>query len=375
MDSYKAYISRHKKRDDFFKSVSISDIHFGKLNPEDEYNILNEQFINRLKNVNFDVMCIAGDLFHKKELANSDTIKYATLFIMKCEKLCIEKDATLIILDGTYEHDSNQLKLFHPLKIHSECDIRIVEDISFQYVKGYKILCIPEKYGMGEQYYNDFLNNYYDLCFAHATYVGSIHGKNEKNLDSRREPVFDIDDFDTCYGPILSGHVHTARCYDKHFYYHGSPIRSQFGEESDKGFYYALVNRYTQMYYVHFEKINSYEYNTYNIDKYIDNLESCYKYIENLEGDYIRLICKKNSPNINLLKDYYKDNKKIKIESNYKYNSNEIESSSDIIEDEFSFIFNKDLSEYDILAMYINKNENENVITGNDIKNVLNKLI
>lgn len=376
MHDYSPNLFSHKNKNDFFKAVSISDIHFGKLDPEKEYNILNEQFLKKNENINFDVLCIAGDLFHKKELANSDTIKYATLFVMKCEEICLSKNATLIIIDGTYEHDSNQLKIFHPLKIQSNCDIRIVEDISFEYVKGYKILCIPEKYGMGEKYYNDYLDQHYDLCFAHATYVGSIHGKNERNLNSRRDPVFNINDFDTCSGPILSGHVHTPKCYGKHFYYHGSPIRSQFGEEHEKGFYYTITNKYTRMYYVHFEKIISDEYNTYYIDDYIDNLEDCYKYIETLKGDYIRLLCKKNSPNINLLKDFYKDNKKIKIESSYTYERNLTDNDeSKNIYDEYSFIFNKDLNEYDILAMYINKNENENVITGDEIKNVLNKLM
>ena len=45
MHNYSTNLFSHKKKNEFFKSVSISDIHFGKTIPENEYNILYEQFI------------------------------------------------------------------------------------------------------------------------------------------------------------------------------------------------------------------------------------------------------------------------------------------------------------------------------------------
>lgn len=374
-NSYEIY----NKELEFLRIISISDIHFGKLDPEKEYNILKEQFLSKISSLDFDILCIAGDLFNHKELANSDTVKYAHLFILKCIDICKKNGSTFIILHGTYEHDANQLKLFHGLITESNCDVRIVENIKFEYVKGFKILCIPEEYGKGANYYLEFLNQSYDICFMHGTYVGSIHGKDKVDLDSRREPTFDMECFKNCRGPILSGHVHTAKCFNKHFYYHGSPIRSQFGEEDEKGFYCCIYNKYNRYYYIHFEEIISDSYNTIYIDNIIDHdIEMIVEYLASIDADYIRVKTSKNHKNLILLKEYYKDNPNVKIDStfsNVKKNLTDNNISKGL-ESEYGFIFDKSLNSYDILAKYINKHENENInISGDDIKNILDKLI
>lgn len=377
MDNQKAH-EIYNQKSKFLRTISISDIHFGKLNPEFEYNILNEQFISKIENYEFDILCIAGDLFHHKELANSDTIKYANLFVMKCLDICNNNGATLLLIHGTFEHDANQLKMFHALQTQNY-DIRIIENAKFEYIKGYKILCLPEEYAKGKEYYSNFLDQSYDMCFMHGTYVGSIYGKNEVDLNSRREPVFDIKSFYNCKGPIISGHVHTAKCYNSHFYYHGSPIRSQFGEEENKGFYCTVYNKESRLYYIHFEEIISDLYNTYNIDNIIeDDINDIIKYIDNLSGDFIRIIISVNHSNIKLLKEYYKSNNKIKIETNSTIIKTNLtnNNTSQRLETEYDFIFDKNLSCYDILAKYINKNEGENFnITGKEIEECLNRLI
>ena len=50
----------------------------------------------------------------------------------------------------------------------------------------------------------------------HGTLKGSIYGANEVNLASKKNPTFDINSFANCTGPIISGHVHVAGCYESH---------------------------------------------------------------------------------------------------------------------------------------------------------------
>ena len=44
----------------------IADIHFGSIDPGKQYNILNEQFLQRIAQIDFDILSIDGDIFDKK---------------------------------------------------------------------------------------------------------------------------------------------------------------------------------------------------------------------------------------------------------------------------------------------------------------------
>ena len=93
--------------------VSTSDLHIGKSDLSYQYNILKEQLLNVVEHIDYDIFVIAGDYFHKKELANSQTIMYALLLMKDIVEQVKRKNATLLVLDGTKEHDSGQLKLFY----------------------------------------------------------------------------------------------------------------------------------------------------------------------------------------------------------------------------------------------------------------------
>ena len=138
--------------------IHTADIHFGAMDPKVQYDILMEQMVKPLYSIRFDAFFINGDLFHHKFMSNSDVIMYALLFIDEIVKLCIRNNATLILLHGTYSHDADQLKLFYRY-INSGVDIRIIEHIQFQDIKGTTVLCIPEEYGKGKEYYEQ--NLYY----------------------------------------------------------------------------------------------------------------------------------------------------------------------------------------------------------------------
>ena len=86
----------------------ISDIHFGVFDPAKQYEILKNQFIDRIKLLDLDLISINGDLFHHKFMSNSDAVMYALKFVDELVQVCRTKQCTLFILHGTPSHDANQ---------------------------------------------------------------------------------------------------------------------------------------------------------------------------------------------------------------------------------------------------------------------------
>lgn len=359
--------------------VHTSDLHFGALDPKYQYDVLKDQFIDKIKGVNFDILTINGDLFEHKYMSNSDVTMYATLFIRDCIEICIEKDATMIILEGTKEHDAGQLKLFYQY-LDSAVDLRIVETLKFEYVKGIKILCIPEEYGKGEDYYNNFLlrSGPYDLALLHGTFRGAIYQDIPGTLDSKREPTFRIEDFRNCTGCMISGHVHTPGCYEGYYYYCGSPLRWRFGEEHDKGFLISLHNLNDGSHYVHFEKIISMRYDTININDlissppneiidYITQLKEK-EGIDNIRLEITEIPNTEATATLDIIKKYYRNNNSIKVNDTIKKESI-LKENKQLYEEykEYEYIFDNSLSKYDILSRYINDKKGYMYVTSEDI--------
>ena len=242
--------------------VHLADIHFGAINPLEEYKILEEQFLAPLSYINFDILSIDGDLFDRKFSANSMVVSYAIQFVHNCAAICRAKNAALILISGTESHDASQLSLFYDLARDPTEEVFIVEHIKFIYTKGLKILCIPEEYGKGYAYYENFLKEQYDCVFMHGTFVGAVPGANMEDLDNKRSPIFSIQSFSGCKGPIISGHIHTGMCLANHMYYVSSPIRYKFGEEQPKGYAIVVLNTDTYQYTYDSMEIVSFRYDT-----------------------------------------------------------------------------------------------------------------
>lgn len=367
--------------------IHIADIHFGAIDPKLQYNILKEQFIDKIVNIPFDILSINGDLFDHKFMSNSDVIMYACLFINNLVEICKNKNATFVMIAGTYHHDAGQLKLFYHYIQDPSIDIRIVEEARFEYIKGAKILCIPELYNMGADYYNNLLwnNGTYDAVFMHGAIEGSIYqAKNqESGINSDKAPIFKIEDFGLCTGFIVSGHVHTSGCYNKYFYHCGSPIRWKFGEEADKGFCIILHNLDTQEHYFHFEVIESFRYDTINLDDMIEqDPKTVIEYINQLQAngiDNIRVIFSKEDlsdailSNINIINDFYKNNNSIKIQFKDRNRCRDTDQINTFLEEnkEYEFIMDKSLSEYEILTQYINLQKGYAYITTEELKKII----
>lgn len=364
--------------------VHIADIHFGEIDPKVQYQILEEQFLNKIRDIQFDLISIDGDLFKHKYMSNSEAVMYATMFINKIVEECRLKQATFILLHGTSYHDASQLKLFYHYLQDPTIDIRIVEEVRFEYVKGAKILCIPELYNKGAKYYENFLYNSgeYDAVFMHGTYEKSIFGMDKPNLDSTREPVFCMEHFCRCRGFIISGHVHTGGCFNSYFYYTGTPIRYAHGEENEKGFLVVLHNLDNGQHYVHLEPIKSFIYKSINLDHMLmSDPKDVIEYVSNLQAqgvDHVRIEFnptedEKAIANIELIKKYYRSNNTIKIKSQNMKTKNTIKANEEMLDKykDYDYILDKSLSEHEILTRYINHNMGYQYISVDELKKIL----
>ena len=371
------YDIKRKTQRGVLSMVHLCDLHFGVIDPKVEFDILEEQILSQIEKIPIlDIISINGDLFHRKYMSNTGPILYGSLFLSRIRSIAIKKNATVILIAGTREHDAGQLQLFYHYLEDPDFDIRIVETIQFEYVKGAKILCIPELYGIDESVYRKYLfeSGLYDMCFMHGTIKGAVY---RDNVGQSR--LFSIEDFNNCLGPIISGHVHIAGCYNQYFYYGGSPIRWKFGEEEEKGYLIVLYDLDNGYHYTHMMPIYSFRYDTINIDELMtQDPKDVIQYInilkENENIDYLRIEFSERFPtdNLELLKSYYQNNGRIKLKLTKTKNKTMSEDMIDIsIVNHYEYIFDSNMSPYDILARYINDQENSKVISADIIKELM----
>lgn len=273
-------------------TAHISDLHFSAMDPQRQYNILEDQFLKKIEAMpRLDLICVNGDLYDHKLMTSSDGTLYASMFVARLVEITKSHNATLILLQGTMSHDANQLKIYYHYMQRTDVDVRIVTNIRFEMVKNCRVLCIPELYGVPEEYYQRILfgSDFYDMCIMHGTIQGAVYGDN---VGSGR--LFIMNDFMNCKGPIIAGHIHKAATYYDHFYYCGSPYRWRFDDDCFKGFILMSYNMTTRQYYLDYEEIISDTYKTISLDTLVNNdpIETI-NYIRNLKAtegiNYIRV--------------------------------------------------------------------------------------
>lgn len=356
--------------------VLIADLHFAAFDPYTQYDILEHQFLNEIEQLpRIDIISILGDTFDHKLMANSDGIMMAIKFVDRLVNITRDKNATLLILAGTLSHDSNQLKLFYHYVADPTVDVRIVTTIQFEMVKGAKILCIPELYGIEEEVYRQYLfgSGYYDSAYMHGTFEGSVYGNNVGN-----GRLFDIHDFSFCKGPIVSGHVHKAGCFDGYFYYCGCPYRWKFGEEEDKGFLIMLHDLNTGAHYTHFNKIESFRYDTITLDQLVNNdVKSTIDYINNLKYtrgiDFIKVKFKTpiTGTNKTIINNYYRNNQQTFVEF---MDAGELEAEKvreQVRNSEYDFLLDDKLSTMEKFVKYVNHKQQSQFITVDQLRELL----
>lgn len=362
--------------------VHLSDLHFAAFNPRKQYEILNEQCFQVISQLpSIDIIAIDGDFFDHKIMSNSDGSMYACMAMEQIVQIARMKNATIVLINGTYSHDADQLKLFYHYLEDPTIDIRIVSTIQFEEIKGARVLCIPELYGLDEAIYRHYLfaSGYYDTAFMHGTIKGAIYGDT---VGQGR--LFTIDDFSKCKGPIIAGHVHTGGCFNSYFYYCGSPYRWKFGEEEDKGFLIVTQNLDTGAHYTHFQKIESYRYDTIYLDELVSNdPKLIIDYINHLKEergiDYIKIRFRVpiEGASKTIISNYYRNSKHTFVEFLDAQEQERLAAEKKHQEQnqEFAFLYDTELSPLEKLVRYINASENEQVITVDELKNMLEETL
>ena len=358
--------------------VHIADIHFGAIDPETEYNILVEQFLTPISKIKFDILSIDGDLFDKKFLASAAAVDYASRFVYDCINICMINNATMMILAGTKSHDADQLSMFYGFTYRDDVDFRIIEDCHFEYAKGLKILCIPEEYGKSAEYYADKLCDTYDTVFMHGTIVGSVYGANKYVLETKKAPIFNLEAFAGCRGPIIAGHVHKAACFESYMYYVSNPVRYRFGEEEEKGYGIVLHSPMGHLY--HFCPITSFRYDTIDISSIAYNDPSqIITYLDNIKAqgiDHIRIdfSSKSDFTAQNLVERYYANDPTITIKRYTDSSSKEkpvIENAIDEKYNKMDFLIDPSVDSYTKFVNFVNYNEGKTILTVDQLKAIL----
>ena len=135
----------------------------------------------------------------------------------------------------------------------------------------------------------------------------------------------------------------------------------------------------TRKHYVHMEEVTSFRYDTINLDELIvSDPSDIINYINTLKEkesiDYLRIEFTKdiNSDNLDVLKQYYRNNGTISFKINPKSSKQiALENGNKELYDEYSYLFDPNMSEYDKLAKYINTQMGYAYITGDTIKEIV----
>ena len=378
------YIDNQKAGRGTLIEVHLADLHFGAFNPETQFNILMEQVYNKIITLpKIDIISIDGDIFDHKVMSNSDVVLYATRFIDYLVNLCRDKNATLVILAGTYSHDFDQLKLFYHYmdkNTNSNTDVIVITHMQFEIIKGARILMIPELNGVSEDIYRRFFfeSGYYDEAFVHGTFEGSVYG----NLTSGSSRLLTANDFIYCKGVAISGHVHKPGCFQGFYYYCGCPYRWKFGEEEEKGFLILAHDLDTQIHYVDFEPVKSFRYITIYLDELVseDPKKIC-DYINTIrvnEGiDYIKVKFRVPVPGYNktIISNYYRNNPTTFVEFLAQEEIEKKKQELELANTKYDYLIDNSISDLDRFVRYVNESEGCEFITVQKLTELLNDKI
>lgn len=357
--------------------VAISDIHFGALDPQKQFNILKEQFINVIEQYPvIDYILICGDLYDKKFFANSPAITYASYFIDEVIRVAKEKGSTVVLISGTFSHEAGQLSNFYHYINNCGVDFHIVESIQFINIKGHRLLCIPELYGLDESVYQKFLfeSGYYDLAFLHGTFEGAVYGNNVGN-----GRLFRMQDFAMCKGFMVGGHVHTPGCHKGYFYYTGCPYRWKFGEEEDKGFLTMIYDKNSRRHYINFNKIVSDSYITVKLKDLVStDPKQIIEFINKMQRDegidYLKIkfeVPIKGADKVTI-DGYYRNNPRTFVEFLDILEEKKIQDKQQgIIDSEYDFILDPKISDLEKFCMYVNMKEGTDFIKVDQLREIL----
>ena len=380
-----------------YSFLVVGDVHFGYYPPEllyKEFNLI----IDAVEKYQPDCVVIVGDYYDTKLSMASAHSVYSIKAFSNLIKKCEEMNIKVRQIKGTNSHDpENQLKNLAQIANSSRCDYKLILTVDEEELfPGFKVLYIPEEYiDDKDNYYALYFKNRYQGIFGHGMFEETNFSSETKFKSMRKYPVFNSNDMETiCEGPIVFGHIHKSQKIRERIYYTGSLVRSRFGEEEAKGFYFVEYDTDTKESVFEFiENEGTMKYDTIevNTDNNIFNspINEQINYFKKLINDYkrdylrIKIYLPEDMINSSVLVDNLSvifngmkdvkiviyDNSKIKLDKELKEKVN-------LLMDKYNFIFDKSVG-YDIkIQEYIKLKTGKEIslerirsmISGNPIK-------
>lgn len=165
--------------------------------------------------------------------------------INELKEMSKKHDFLIIVIEGTKEHDANQLKYF-TIDDDKYPNVRVIKNMSIEYLEKYDkhVLCIPDDLTYPNAQ-SEAIRKIKELGLEKVD-ICALHGfcKHEipPHIPIKPYNLFDSDVLmKYVKGPIIKGHVHTSSIY-KTTLNNGSFERNRHGEEERKGFFYIKIN-------------------------------------------------------------------------------------------------------------------------------------
>lgn len=351
-----------------YSFLVVGDVHFGYYPPEllyKEFNLI----IDAIEKYQPHCVVIAGDYYDTKLSMASAHSVYSVKAFSNLIKTCEKNHIKVRQIKGTNSHDpENQLKNLAQIANSSKCDYKLILTVDEEELfPGFNVLYIPEEYmDDKDTYYDIYFKKHYQGIFGHGMFEETNFSSKTKFKSMRKYPVFNSADMESiCDGPIVFGHIHTSQKIRNRIQYTGSLVRSRFGEEEAKGFYfveYDVDSKDTIFEFIENELTMKYDTIDITEDNNVFNLpineQITYfkKIVDNYKRDYLRIkiylpedMTNSSSliDNINVIFNGMKDvkiviydNSKIKLDKELKEKVN-------LLMDKYNFIFDKSVG-YDI---------------------------
>ena len=190
-----------------------------------------------------DILIIAGDIFDTSVSMNSDDAPEVLALFVDLFNTCYKHNVILRIMQGTFTHDRNQLRILYRLhaKLGIPLNFRLKTNIEIEYIKDIdsRILFLPDN--LPYKYKADVLRQVNKLMvgegISEVDYVVT-HGEFTHATCGYQNPnAYEITDFNTiCKYWVLSSHIHKPSKKGK-VIYSGSFNRLAHNEEESKGFW------------------------------------------------------------------------------------------------------------------------------------------
>lgn len=377
-----------------YNVVAISDIHWGVINPDEQKESL-QFFIDFIKEYKdtIDLIVILGDYWDSKLSLNSKEAITAVSWMHQLQKICKSNAITVRLVQGTMDHDNDQLHVFDNLGTYEMPkdypQFRIITKTTVEEtLPNFTCVYCPDETIKTSEYEETYMNEIIqmkDIGFFHGSfdvvYGSLLEAKPE--LWEKNNVIFKYSLWTPrIKGPMISGHWHDGKQYDE-LYYIGSPFRWQFDEDEEKGFYFIQYDTDTTEYMLR-KIVNplACEYYTYDIysnlfetkDDYAQFIREIRDIIQGMDNSitkdklrikvYINDEKSENDVFLSALRQEIINHKNCKITVKNKIKDKKAKAQKKKIEDEkkqVSFVFQDDVRPQNKIRQFILEESNHEV--------------